>query len=123
VAVSSIKGLRYFRYYPPLGGFGGDHDQLQATAPFADRDELERVLAALAYRGPLPLAADTTSLGPLTVDDFEVQVTVINRSPLPTSARRVVLLLAVYVTPEDVKRARRFEAWLDEHGIRMDPRD
>jgi len=39
-APTALAQLRYFRYWPVMGGFGGDWDSLDAEARFSDDAEL-----------------------------------------------------------------------------------
>ena len=119
---AALKQLRYFRYNPVMGGFGGDWDTLEGSAPFATTGELSGILGELGYDGPPPIEEDRLTIGPLTVDGLPVHVTVVNRSTRPDRSGRVELLMAVYVTDAQVHEAMRVEAWLDSHSIRMDPR-
>jgi hypothetical protein len=119
---ASLARLRYFRYVPPLGGFGGDWDLLCATACFADAADLARILALFGYTGAPALAERHTSLGFFTVADVSLQLTVNQQAFFPSEVNTIAILLAIYVTAEDVKKARKVEAWLDAHGITMLPR-
>lgn len=121
-SAASLERLRYFRYFPPLGGFGGDGDTLSADARFADDAELGRILGALGYAGEPPLEERDTLLGFFTVGGVEVQLSVTRRSLSPESENRVHIGVALYVTQEDVANARRLEEWLDAHAIAMIPR-
>lgn len=118
---ASLRRLRYFRWTPPAGGFGGDWDTLTARARFADEAELGRILAAFGYSASPPLAPGHTDLGDLLLCDRRVRVTLERATPLAGGGGSVGLLAAVYATEHDVQDALQLEAWLDEHHLRMAP--
>lgn len=114
--------LRYFEYHPPLGGFGGDWDSLDAEAEYASGDELAVMLGALGYVGELPPPDAVTYLGMAAVNGERVQLDVDGGRFVERGRGRLAITIAVYVKPEDIARAERFEVWLDAQGIRMTPR-
>jgi len=117
---SALARLRYFVYLPPLGGFGGDWDTLTARAPFTDEAELARILAELGHPAPPP-PGRSISLDSVVVDGINLTLVVTRQAFAPEDTNIISLTLAVYVTSDDVRKARRLETWLDAHGIRMLP--
>lgn len=113
--------LRYFQYSPPAGGFGGDFDLLYAQASFIDDADLERILAALGYRGVLPLAEARMDIGVLTLCDAKVLISVGGQARYPGAERlnRIGFTAGVYVTELQLKEAQRIEDWLDALNIPM----
>jgi hypothetical protein len=113
--------LRYFRYSPPAGGFGGDWDVLAATSQVMDLATLARVLSLMGHEGPPPSTKSTTVLGFLEPGGIKTSVAV-TRVPAAPDAWQVELTAGVYVTPERIEDARRLETWLDLQQVPMSPR-
>ncbi len=109
------KRLRYFRYSPPPGGFGGDYDLLSGEARFVDDADLQRILGAIGYAGTPPLTQSTTNLGFFTAGGVRISISVTRQpsSPYVGTARNIQLTVAVYVTEAHIADACRLEAWLD----------
>jgi hypothetical protein len=122
LAARAKKQLRYFRYFPPQGGFGGDWDNLTAVAPYADDAELHWLLETLGYKGTPPLEEGATNLGFLDLGGFSVMVRVLRNPAYPGATERQIQFdAAVYVTEQHIADTQRLENWLDAHRIPMAP--
>ncbi len=110
--------LRYFRYWPPMGGFGGDWDTLTGTARFDDDAALARIMAALGR----PAGERTTDIGMIDLAGMRVHVSVNGDDARVAADRRTITFTAaMYVTAEHIVQARAVEDWLDAHGVQMLP--
>lgn len=118
-ATLAKRRLSYFTYHPPVGGHGGDFDELVAICPYDDAAGLARLLGVLGYSGPVPPEDANASLGMLRVAGAELSASVVARSPDAASLphRCVVLSFTAYVSEELIEQARGCEAWLLAQGI------
>jgi hypothetical protein len=115
------KTLRYFKYAPPVGGFGGDFDELYAEALIADDVERERALEVLGCQG-LESTMDA-NMPPVnrSIADVNVTISIVIRGNWPGAVpeQRIRLTVGVYVTESQISDAQQLEAWLDDKKLIM----